>query len=116
MLPPMPDVLPPPPVSLLRRTLWCAGISLALGALLVIDWHPWWTVLPRALALGMAAMLVFTALERWPVSLPDGLSRWVLQILAVAAVIPLGTLAIYLAGTEAERRRSGRTPIAGPAS
>lgn len=97
----MSDVLPPPPVSLLHRTLWCAGISLALGALLVIDWHPWWSVLPRALALGMAAMLVFTALERWPRSLPGWLSRWVLQILAVAAVIPLGTLAIYLAGTGA---------------
>lgn len=101
MLPAMSDVLSPPPVSLLRRTLWCAGISLALGALLVIDWHPWWTVLPRALALGLAAMLVFTVLERWPASLPHWLSRWVVQILAVAMVIPLGTLVIYLAGTEA---------------
>lgn len=95
----MPDV-PPLPVSLLRRTLWCAGFSLALGVLLVIDWHPWWAVLPRALGLGMAAMLVFTALERWPASLPGWLSRWVLQILAVAAVIPLATLAIYLAATD----------------
>ncbi|MGF6418169.1 hypothetical protein ABH900_001648 [Stenotrophomonas sp. AN71] len=101
MLRPMPDVLPPPPVSLLRRTTWCAGVSLVLGALLVIDWHPWWAVLPRALALGMAAMLAFTVLERWPRSMPPWLSRWVLQIVAVAAVIPLATLAIYVAGTDA---------------
>lgn len=101
MLPPMPDVLPSPTVSLLRRTLWCAGISLVLGALLVIDWHPWWAVLPRALGLGMLAMLVFTLLERWPQSLPAWLSRWVLQIAAVAAVIPLATLLIYLLGTDA---------------
>lgn len=101
MLPSMSDLPLPPPVSLLRRTLWCAGISLALGALLTIDWRPWWAVLPRTLGLGMLAMLVFTVFERWPRSLPAWLSRWVLQIAAVAAVIPLATLLIYLLGTDA---------------
>ncbi|WMJ68263.1 histidine kinase [Stenotrophomonas sp. 24(2023)] len=97
----MPDALPSPPVSLLRRALWCAVLSLAVGALLTLDWNPWWAVLPRALGLGLLAMAVFSVLERWPRQLPVAVPRWVLQIVAVAMAMPLGTLAIYLAGTAA---------------
>lgn len=101
MLPRMAHAPPVPRLFLLRRALWCSAIALAIGALLTLDWNPWWAVLPRALALGLLAMAVFSVLERWPRQLPPWLSRWVLQILAVAVAMPLGTLAIYLLSTAA---------------
>jgi hypothetical protein len=60
--------------------------------------RPWF--LYRALIIGVAAMLAFGLFERWPAHLPKALARWVLQVLGVAAVIPLTTLAIWTLTTD----------------
>lgn len=59
------------------------------------------SLLERAVVLGLTAMLVFGLLERWPRRLPGWLARWALQVIGVALAMPLATLAIYLYSTDA---------------
>ena len=54
----------------------------------------------RALLLGFVVMLAFGLAEQWPRRLPGWLARWAFQVLAVALVIPLCTIAIYVLSTE----------------
>lgn len=77
--------------------LLCATIGY-VPDLIFVHGRPWF--LYRALIIGGAAMLAFGLFERWPVHLPKALARWVLQVLGVAAVIPLTTLAIWVVTTE----------------
>ncbi|MBF8292872.1 MAG: putative sensor protein LytS [Steroidobacteraceae bacterium] len=55
----------------------------------------------RTLLIGLILMLVFGLIEQWPTHLPRWLARWVLQVVGVAAAVPLTVLAIYLASTDA---------------
>ncbi len=57
------------------------------------------SLLVRAVALGLTAMLVFSLLERWPRRLPGWLARWVLQVVGVAIAMPIATHFIYVWST-----------------
>jgi signal transduction histidine kinase len=52
-------------------------------------------VVGRAIVTGLCAMLAFGLLERWPARLPRRLARWALQLMAIVAVVPFGTLLAY---------------------
>jgi len=81
----------------LRVTLVAAG---AVFALLTLTWED---ALYQLMALvfvpALCALLVFTLLERWPRRLPRPLARWAIQVIAVAAVMPLVELAFFIAAT-----------------
>ena len=65
----------------------------------------------RAIVVGLAALLAFGLFERWPARLPSFVARWVLQVLAVAFVVPWTVLAIYLANTGADQLPFWREPL-----
>ncbi len=79
----------------LRFTLGLA-VLVALPLDLVINggvpWYLW-----RTLAMGAAGLLAFGLFERWPRRLPRPVARWVVQVLGVAAAMPLATVPIWMA-------------------
>ncbi len=86
---------------ILRRLKFVVLMGAAIGYPLdLIFSHgvPWF--LYRSLIIALAALLAFSLFERWPRNLPKSMARWVLQVLAVAAVIPLTTLAIWTLTTD----------------
>src|SRR5580658_186364 len=66
------------------------GLLLRLGSI-----TPTAIVVGRTLIVGFCALLAFGLFERWPVRPPRWLTRWVLQIIAIAVVVPLGALFAY---------------------
>ena len=84
-----------------RRVRFTVCFSLALGLLLNLGWKSGLlSILDRAVALGLIAMLAFGLFEQWPKRLPAWFARWVLQVLGVALAIPVGTFVIYVLSTE----------------
>ncbi len=84
-----------------RRVRFTLLFSLAIGLLLGLGWKSGlMSVLVRTVALGFAGLLVFGLFEQWPRNLPRWLARWVLQVFAVAFVMPWTTFAIYVYSTE----------------
>jgi two-component sensor histidine kinase len=79
-------------VALLTSTV----IGLILSASFVL---PFYVVVSRAIVIGFAALLAFGLFERWPVRLPRWFARWVLQVLAIALAMPLGTYLAYWLST-----------------
>jgi hypothetical protein len=59
-------------------------------------------LLHRLGLVGLVAMLIFGLLERWPRRLPRLVSRWVVQVVAVAVSIPMTILVIYIVSTPAD--------------
>ena len=53
----------------------------------------------RTSILGVSATAAFALFEMWPRSLPGWLQRWALQVVAVGALMPVTTLAIYVLST-----------------
>ena len=49
----------------------------------------------RLLFVGLAALFAFGLFERWPMRLPGWVSRWGLQVVAVAATVPIATAYVY---------------------
>jgi two-component sensor histidine kinase len=85
-----------------RRVAFTLLFSLAIGTLIGLNWKSGWSsAVVRVIALGLLAMLVFGVVEQWPRRLPRWVGRWVLQVLAVAIAIPIGTALIYWLSTEA---------------
>ena len=85
-----------------RRVRFTLFMSLALGMLLGMGWESGFaSLLTRTVLLGLTAMLVFGLFEQWPKRLPSWLARWVLQVMGVAAAIPLAAFAIYVWSTDA---------------
>lgn len=83
-----------------RRVLFTLGLSTALGLLFGLGWKSGLpSLLVRTTALGLFALLAFGLFEQWPRRLPTWLARWVLQVLAVAAVIPLAAFGIWVLST-----------------
>src|SRR5687767_1172431 len=71
-------------------------ISIAWALLLSFTWKSGlWSGLYRTMLLGLIAMVVFGLFEQWPKRLPRWLARWVLQVVAVAVVIPPSTAVIF---------------------
>ena len=70
-----------------RTTLIAAsliGLPVKAGSI-----APLGTVMLRVWLVGLCAMLAFGIVEQWPKRLPAWSARWVLQLLAVVAAIPL---------------------------
>ncbi len=85
-----------------RRLRFTLIFSIAIGLLFGLGWKSGLpSLLIRTVTLGLLAMLVFGLFEQWPKRLPAWLARWVLQVVGVAAAMPLATLAIYVYSTEA---------------
>jgi Histidine kinase len=80
-------------VALLSSTLIGLLLSLANTTSTVV-------VLARAILVGLCALLAFGLLERWPARQPRWLARWVLQLIAIVAVVPLGAALAYWLTTE----------------
>jgi hypothetical protein len=101
------SALPAPPRGLARafgwkRVLFTLVFSFAVGSLLGIPWESsWWSAVERVLALGFVAMAVFGLFEQWPRRLPSWIARWVLQVVGVAASMPIATFVIYMLSTDA---------------
>ena len=77
-------------IRLWRRARFALLFSAFFGLLFSIHAGP--AAFVRALSLGVLALVAFGLLERWPKRLPPWLARWVLQVLGVALVMPLGNL------------------------
>lgn len=76
-----------------RFTLFFTG---ALGLLLGLHWKSGpMSALTRTVALGFIALLVFGLFEQWPRRLPRWIARWVLQVVAVAVIIPPSVAILY---------------------
>lgn len=85
-----------------RRLRFTLCLSIALGLLISVSFTTsLLSVLSRAVAIGLFAMLVFGLFEQWPRRLPAWIARWVLQVLGVAIAMPLGAFIIYVVTTDA---------------
>ena len=85
-----------------QRVVFTLIASVLFALLFGIGWKSGlMSLLIRAVALGLVAMLVFGLFEQWPKRLPAWLARWVLQVLGVAVVIPVTAFVIYMYSTPA---------------
>lgn len=75
-------------VTLIAST--AIGLFLRLGSV-----TPTPVVVGRTMVVGFCAMLAFGLFERWPARLSSWLARWVLQLVAIVAVVPIGALFAY---------------------
>ena len=79
-----------------NRVLVTMGVSAALGLLLSIAYViPVYIVIARAVIVGLIAMLVYGLVEQWPTRLPRWAARWVVQLVAMVAVMPLAAFTAY---------------------
>lgn len=81
------------PFKRLRAVLILCAVAGYVPDLVFVGGRPWF--LYRALALGAAGLAAFGVLERWPRLLPRGVARWAVQVLGVAAAMPLTTFALW---------------------
>jgi hypothetical protein len=80
----------------LRRIAFTLGISVLFGLWFSTrNVAPTELVIARAAVVGLAAMLGFSLLERWPRGLPGWLPRWSLQLLGVVAAVSVGAWCAY---------------------
>jgi len=84
-----------------RRVRFTLLAALVFGLMLKVGsaTTPAWIWVIRTMVVGLATLAAFGTLERWPVQLPRWLARWVLQLLGVVLVVPLGTWLAYLLTT-----------------
>jgi hypothetical protein len=83
-----------------RRLAIVLAVSLGAGLLLSNGWQsPKATLFLRTVIIGLAGLAMFEVFEVWPKRLPRWIERWVIQVIAVAVVIPPLTLAIYIIST-----------------
>jgi sensor histidine kinase YesM len=80
-----------------RRVRTVLVMCLVFSAVFRVLWlqAPYLVVLGRILIVGYAALMAFELAARWPANLPAWLTRWVLQVLASALVVPLAAFAAY---------------------
>jgi len=64
----------------------------------------------RVLFIGFAVLLAFGLFERWPARLPGWISRWGLQVVAVAAAVPISAAIAYTITTIGEPQHWWQTP------
>ncbi|MEO9079703.1 MAG: histidine kinase, partial [Rhodanobacter sp.] len=86
-----------------RRVRYPLGAAALLGLLLLSGWTgTYWILFARLFFIALAATLAFGLFERWPARMPRRLARWVLQVVAVAAVIPFAAWLAYFATTQGD--------------
>ncbi len=79
-----------------RRVRFTLAVSTLFGLLLSIHSETATVVVvARAWLVGLAAMLAFGLFEQWPRRLPRWLARSALQLIGIAAVVPLSALLAY---------------------
>ncbi|SFN48424.1 sensor histidine kinase [Dokdonella immobilis] len=85
-----------PPLFGWRRVRYPFAVALLFGLLLAPGWKASYAVLfGRLLFIAAMGVLVFGLFERKPRRLPRWLARWVLQVLAVAIVMPIAAWVAY---------------------
>jgi len=79
-----------------RRVLLAVGVSAVFGALnaLPTTSPPLLVTMGHAVVAGLAVLLAFGLLERYPARLP--LPRWILQLVGVVVAVPAGVLLAHL--------------------
>lgn len=82
----------------LRVTLIAATCVFALFTLTWED--PLYLLVPLVFVPALCALLVFNLVGRWPRRVPEPLARWALQVIAVAAVMPVVEFFFFLSATE----------------
>jgi hypothetical protein len=83
-------------VKTARRAAVATAISAAVGLLLYnLARSAPSAFFVRAIVVGLAATAAFTLFEAWPRRLPGRLRRWVLQVVAVGASVPVTLFAMY---------------------
>ncbi|MGQ0385255.1 MAG: sensor histidine kinase [Gammaproteobacteria bacterium] len=83
-----------------KRVAFTLAFSFFWGALFGLGWKSGWgSAVLRFVGLGLVAMAVFSLFEQWPKRLPRWLPRWVLQVVAVAACVPIVTVTMWISST-----------------
>jgi signal transduction histidine kinase len=79
-----------------RRLRPVLVVCFVLSLMLAPGWKASYAVLiTRLVLIGSGGLLVFGLFERWPAQLPNWLARWVLQVGAVAVVMPFAAALAY---------------------
>ncbi len=87
-------------MTIARRVAVAVAIAIAAGVAMMWTWGGSRSALfVRVIIIGLAGAAAFSLFESWPRRLPRWWQRWVLQVAAVGAVMPMTTLAIYLLST-----------------
>ena len=84
------------------RGAWPLHVAISIGValLLLILWKsPKSVLFFRTVTLGLAAATVFSLFEVWPRQLPRGRERWILQVVAVGAAMPLALFVMHRQAT-----------------
>ncbi|MEO8802178.1 MAG: histidine kinase [Rudaea sp.] len=85
------------------RVRYPLGAALLFGLLLMPGWKgPYLVLFSRLIFIALIATLAFGLFERWPARLPRRVARWVLQVVAVAIVIPFAVWLAYVATTQGD--------------
>ena len=87
-------------VRMSRRVAVAVAIALGVALLLLILWKgSTSTLFLRAIVLALSATTVFTLFEVWPRRLPHGVERWILQVVAVGAAMPVTVFVMHRRAT-----------------
>jgi len=83
-----------------RRVLFALALAALCGWLLGNGWETGtFSILIRAILVGLVTTLVYSVFEHWPAHLPRWIARWALQVVAVGVSVPFTTLAIWMIST-----------------
>lgn len=86
-----------------RRVRYPLGLAALLGLLLMSGWQDhYWVLFARLFFISLMATLAFGLFEQWPAYMPRRLARWVVQVVAVAIVIPFAAWMAYFATTQGD--------------
>src|SRR5688500_10597872 len=87
-------------VKTTRRVAIAVTIAIGVALLLLILWKGSTSVLfLRAIVLALSATTVFSLFEVWPRRLPRGVERWILQVVAVGAAMPVTVFVMHRQAT-----------------
>src|SRR5687767_15783689 len=87
-------------VKTTRRVAVAVTIAIGVALLLLILWKgPTSVLFLRAIVLALSATTVFSLFEVWPRKLPRGVERWILQVVAVGAAMPLTVFVMHRRAT-----------------
>jgi hypothetical protein len=112
------DTLAPRPTGLARLFAWrrfvvvltIAGLMGLLQSPTYLS-TPVYSVVGRAMLIGVAGLIAFGIFEQWPAQLPGWIARWALQVCAVAFVMPVSVFALYVAMTTADMPHFWKDPL-----
>jgi LytS/YehU family sensor histidine kinase len=86
----------PPNFYSWRRVRVVLFATLFLSILMKFTWSTWWIIIwARLFIIGFIQLTAFGLFERWPRRLPRWVARWVLQVAAVAIVVPFAAALAY---------------------